>query len=253
MKTKKPKSKKRIMCTFVLILLGSFILGACLSILMGTLTDSDFINMGALWNGLAVVTPFLFVGLHVICCAAALILVHSAKKEYRRWDGENEAEADDAERKLEWAIGLANVMTVVNFFLFGAMLQVSGHTAFGERYGVILLPITLVVFILGYVWIIAVTNMSVKLTQKLNPEKQGNVFDTRFKKDWLGSCDEMEKQQTYECGYRAYQTGSTVCLGLWVVAMLFQLWSNTGLLPQVMIFVIWLSMTIRYQIAAMKM
>lgn len=253
MKAKKQKSNKRIMGTFVLILLGSFILGACLSMLVGILQNDNLINMEPLWNGLAIVTPFLFVGLHLICCVASLILLHSAKKEFKRWDGENEAEADTAERELGWAIGLANVMTVVNFFLFGSMLQVSEHTAFGERYGVILFPITLVVFILGYVWIIAVINMSVKLTQKLNPEKQGNVFDTRFKKNWLESCDEMEKQKTYECGFRAYQTGSTVCMVMWVVATLIQLWSETGLLPQVIIFIIWLSMTLRYQAAAMKM
>ncbi len=255
MKTKKngQKSKKRIMITFVLLLLGSFILGFCLSLLVGIVQDGDFIHIDPLWNALAVATPFLFGGLHLICCVIALSLLHSAKKESKRWDGEDETAVNATERKVEWALGLANIMTVVNFFLFAAMIQVTEYTVFGKQYSVILFPATLVLFVLGYVWIIAVTNMSVKLEQKLNPEKQGNVFDMRFKKDWLESCDEMEKQKIFECGYRAFQTGGAVCMGMWVVAVLCQLWMKTGLLPQVMIFVIWLSMTLRYQLAAMKM
>lgn len=254
MKTEKTgqKSKKKIMITFVLLVVGGGVLGFCLSLLMGMLQDGNYVNLKPLWNALAVATPFLFGGLHLICCVIALALVHSAKKESRRWDGEDETEVDTAERKLEWAIGLANVMMVVNAFLFAAMIQVTEHTVFGERYGIILPLIALGIFVLGYVWIIAVTNMSVKLEQKLNPEKRGNIFDLRFKKDWLESCDELEKQKIHECGYRAFQTGNTVCTILWVVAVFCQLWAGAGLLPQVMIFVIWLSMTLRYQLAAMK-
>ena len=136
----------------------------------------------------------------------------------------------------------ANLMTVLNFFFFSASVEVAEHTAFGGQYGVVLFPICLATFVLGFVWTIWVTNWVVRLEQQLNPEKRGNVFDTKFQKQWIASCDEAEKQKVYQAGFRGYRAGATACMVLWVVAVFAQLWAGTGVFPVLCVCLIWLVM-----------
>ena len=171
----------------------------------------------------------------------SLILCHSAKKKILSWDGEDEC-VEKIEQQLNYPMLFANLMTVLNFLFFSASIQVAESTAFGERYSVSLFPLCLGTFVLGYVWILFVSNRVVKLEKQLNPEKQGNIFDTQFQKQWIGSCDEAEKQKIYQAGYRGYRAGSTACLILWVVTTFAQLWAGTGILPVICVCLIWLVM-----------
>ena len=93
----------------------------------------------------------------------------------------------------------------------------------------------------------------VKLEKQINPEKRGSVFDVKFQKQWLESCDEAEKLMVYRCGFRAYQVGNKVCMGLWLVALFLQLWADTGLFPVLSICVIWLSMVAAYVLASIRL
>ena len=252
MKTDK-KQGRHVVLKFVLILIGSFLLGLGSAILLNLITDGEYIDAKALAEVVAPVVPVLFVGLHVVLCAASFLLIHSAKKQMALWDGESEERANQIEARLSWALILANTMTILNFFFFSAMIQVTEFTAFGQAHDILMFPICLGVFVLGYVWIILATNLAVKLEKQLNPEKQGNVFDTKFNKVWLGSCDELEKQQIYKCGYTGYKVGNTACMVLWIISIFGQLWAKTGLLPVVMVCAIWLSMNLGYLLSARKM
>ena len=49
------------------------------------------------------------------------------------------------------------------------------------------------------VWVVALQALTVKATKVIHPEKKGNVFDTKFQKDWFRSCDEAEQQQIGQC------------------------------------------------------
>lgn len=44
-----------------------------------------------------------------------------------------------------------------------------------------------------------------KKVKQLSPEKQGNVFDTKFQKDWYNSCDEMERAQIGKCCHEVFK------------------------------------------------
>lgn len=251
MKTKKKqKSNLRIMITFFGVLILSGLVGACTSILAGQISFSALAE--SLENLAPGVLP-VFVVVHIVLFLAALLFFISAKKKLSGWDGESEEVIDSAEEKLSYSILLANAATVLNFFGFAAMIQVAENTAYGERHGFLMFPITLVVFILGYVWIIIVSKLVVDQEKKLNPEKQGNIFDVKFQKEWVGSCDENEKQKVYQSGYYGFRAGNTTCMIMWILTVLMQLWTDTGLFPVACVCVIWLSMILSSTIGSIRL
>ncbi len=246
------KSNAKIMVKFVLILIASAVLGFAASMLVGYLTEDKGLSMDGMGQTLLTGVPFVFVLSNLVMAAVSLALYYSTKRQAARWDGEDE-QIEQVERRLNYPLLFANTMLVLNFFFFAASVEMAESTEFGQQHGVILFPMCLVTFILGYVWILWVTNGVVKLEQQLNPEKRGNVFDTRFQKEWLESCDEAEKLRTYQVGYQGYKAGCTACIVMWVIAVFGQLWADTGIFPVVCVCVIWLAMMVRSMIAAIKL
>lgn len=79
----------------------------------------------------------------------------------------------------------------------------------------------------------------VDLTKRLNPEKKGSVYDTKFQKKWYESCDEAERAIIGQCAFKAYQAMVRVCLGLWVVFALGGMFFNWGFLPALAVCIVW--------------
>lgn len=79
----------------------------------------------------------------------------------------------------------------------------------------------------------------VDLTKRLNPEKHGSVYDTKFRKKWLDSCDEAERAVIGQCAYKAYQAVSQACLALWLVFLLGGMFFDWGFLPVLAVCIIW--------------
>lgn len=251
MKTKK-HSEAKIIIKFVAIILASGVLGFCVSLLASYLTGGEQVNVSGIGELLGPAVPAVFLLSNLVMAIVSLLLCRSAKKQVLGWDGEDES-VDKIEQRLNYPLLFANLMTVLNFFFFSASVQVAETTAFGERYNSILFPLCLATFILGYVWILYVSNRVVKLEEHLNPEKKGNIFDTKFQKQWIGSCDEAEKQKIYQAGFRGYRAGSTACLILWVVTTFAQLWAGTGILPVVCVCLIWLVMVTASMIESIRL
>ena len=59
--------------------------------------------------------------------------------------------------------------------------------------------------------IIAIASIShgVDAAKKTNPEKTASVYDTKFQKKWLDSCDEAEKIMIGKCAFKAYAATNT--------------------------------------------
>lgn len=251
MKTKE-QSKAWIVVKFILILVVAGVAGGCASFLVGYLTDGAGIALGGIKEPLAVAVPVAFVVCNILAAVVALAQCRRAKKQIRAWDGEDES-IEQVERRLNYPLLLANGMMVLNFLLFPISVEISENTAFGERYGVILFPVCLAAFILGHVWIIAVTGKAVRLEQQINPEKRGNVLDTKFHKQWMNSCDEAEKFKIYQASYSGYRAGNTACLVMWLAAVFAQLWAGTGVFPVVCVCVIWMALMMGYMFSSMKL
>lgn len=251
METKK-RSEAKIIIKFIAIILGSGALGFGASMLVGHLTGGEQLRVGGFGEILGPAVPAVFLLSNLVMAVISLVMCHSAKKQVQNWDGEDES-VEKIEQRLNYPMLFANLMTVLNFLFFSASIQVTETTAFGEKYGTLLFPLCLGTFVLGYVWILYVTNRAVKLEKQLNPEKRGNIFDTKFQKQWIGSCDEAEQRIIHQAGFQGYRAGSTACLILWVITTFAQLWAGTGVFPVVCVCLIWLVMMTASMIESIRL
>ena len=103
------------------------------------------------------------------------------------------------------------------------------------------------------VWAVALQAKIVSATKAICPEKRGNVFDTRFQKDWYNSCDEAERQQIGQCGYFSFRVMSI----LFPLAMLLLILLAVGGVAQpgwiLLVGGLWMAQQVSYQCMAYRL
>ena len=201
----------------VLALIGGGILGVALV----------FLNLGNFGEALAAAgvsftinaAPWLLVALPVVELAACLPIYFGAKKQLAVWDGEDENVSGAIEIKLSvclWITSAATMrLTPVKFF--------GGMAAF------------LVTLYLSAV----LQQKVVDATKQMNPEKHGSVYDTRFQKKWLESCDEAERAVIGQCALKSYQAMCHACLALWAIFALGGMFFSWGFMPAMTVCIVW--------------
>lgn len=154
---------------------------------------------------------------------------------------------------LSYAMWFTSINMIWNYFIFGAACS-NGVLVKMQQGSGLKGVLALVVFFLLSVAIMSVEQQKlVNLTKQYNPEKQGSVFDTKFKEKWEGSCDEAELLMVYKCAYRAYNAVQYTCIGLWLVCLLGNFMWDFGPMPVAMITIIWGVMTTVYCFEAIKL
>jgi len=103
--------------------------------------------------------------------------------------------------------------------------------------------VSCIIFIICYFYNAIAQTRYVKLVQKIHPEKQGDPFSKGFQKEFLGSCDEAEKEVS---AYHTYVMMQRTIGILLVITMLLHLFFNTGLLAVIVVGVIYLVSTFSY-------
>ena len=106
--------------------------------------------------------------------------------------------------------------------------------------------VSCIIFIICYFYNAIAQTRYVKLVQKIHPEKQGDPFSKGFQKEFLGSCDEAEKEVIYKSAYHTYVMMQRTIGILLVITMLLHLFFNTGLLAVIVVGVIYLVSTFSY-------
>ena len=76
--------------------------------------------------------------------------------------------------------------------------------------------------------------------------KHGDAADLRFQKEWIRSCDEVEKRVIYEASYKAYTVGRTLLLVAVCVCILGEMYFGGCLTAIVMLTVCNIVMTLVY-------
>lgn len=87
---------------------------------------------------------------------------------------------------------------------------------------------------------------TVKQIQKKDPMKHGDAADLRFQKDWIRSCDEVEKRVIYEASYKAYTVGRTLLLVAVCICILGEMYFGGCLTAIVMLTICNIVMTLVY-------
>lgn len=188
----------------------------------------------ALW-GIPVTTAVMMGG--------ALLLYLSARRQYQSWDGEAEDPMDRAEVTLSWALLLSGLQTALSMFFFAAAIQyqqTGALTAVAE----LLVSVGLAIF---------AQQKCVDLTKRMNPEKQGSVYDTKFHKKWMDSCDEAERQQIGQAAFRAFRTASSACTWIWVVLVVLGFLFDVGILPAFVVMLLWGILQVSYTLECIRL
>lgn len=250
-------SNTKIYIKFALILIASMAGGALAAFLFQTIASNfQFTMDNSMKSFMDYLSAGTIVGFNLIAAVYCFIQISKAKKLVKSWDGQDDDLAMEAENMLEMPLMVSGCSFILTIMLFGIccwLLLVpvlNSEQASLEISSMILFILSMLALLGNMVWTMAVQNMSVNLIKELNPEKQGSIFQTDFQKTWEASCDEMQKQEIYRAGFKAYQNMNKMCLAGWVLSVLTMFFFDTGLLPMILVCLIMLTGNLTYMMNA---
>ncbi len=247
-KDKIQQENRKALPKFLLILVCSVVAGLLVGgIMVATWgAGTDYTLQDVLCEVLGMVSPWLTGAVTVVCMPIALYFHLRGKRRWQNWDGEADDVLDHAEHELSIGLIISNVNMVLTMLFYGV-----ATTLWYSWAGYIAAQIGLVV---SLALLVVYQQKTVDLCKRMNPEKQGSVYDVNFQKKWIESCDEAERTNIYRSSYRAYRTMSVTLPILWLVAMVAGLWfDGVGPLAVVLVSVAWLVQTLSYGLEALRL
>ncbi len=155
----------------------------------------DFAALSRVLNGAMASGGLWWFAPGFLALAVSSVLYHKAKVLLPRAAEEDQA-FEQADRLLCLSLLWATVSVPWLIISIGI-----GFTGTTDVWVLLLLGL-----IVAYVvWVTILQTLVISATKAIHPEKRGNVFDTRFRKEWFQSCDEAEQQQIGQCAYRTFQ------------------------------------------------
>lgn len=248
MNKKEKSDNRRALPKFLGIMLACMVIGALLGEsvgYLGGLTSPEEVKEAV--SGILVrISPWAQWLLAVGFTAAEILLYRKAKRQFASWDGEDEMVMEQAEWKLSWVLMLTSVHLVLAFTLEG-FLQLLGAESLADA----------VMGLLGFVAAMAsclvMQQKTVDLTRKMNPEKKGSVYDMKFHKKWMDSCDENERRQIGQAAYKAFSVVNGSCVILWLLSVVLGDLLELGPVPMALIMLIFGINQVSFQAEAMKL
>ena len=201
------------------------------------------------------ITPFASIVLSVLVIIVHQIIYSNSRKQYDLWEASNEEDdeiIDKIEAKLSYIMLFTAVNNILGFFFFG----IGGMLLPFSKVNGDLSIVKAVCFIIGFIICITssilIQKKIVNFEKEINPLLKGSVYDAKFTQKWLDSCDEAIKLGIYKSAFKAYMSVSITCVILWVFCIIgYVLW-NFGIMPMVIVIIIWLVQTISYCIESIK-
>ena len=240
------KDNRKALPKYLLILFVAAIFGGVLGFAAGWVGHDNISEViaTAVVGGLTAIAPWALLVTSVVSLALILWLYRGAKALFTGWDGEDEAVMDRADEKLNWALLLTAAQLVLDMFFFAVAQSAHNMTALWS----------VLLFLVSIFLLVFAQQKIVDLTRKMNPEKKGSVYDTKFKKKWFESCDEAEQKQIGQAAYKAFNVVSTACPILWAaLLMLSYAFDFNPLMPTFIVCFIWLLLQVSYCLECIRL
>jgi len=244
-KSENRKALPKFALTMLLSLLGGGVLGFIVGFtnVFGLAVD-DAVDW--LYGALRAVTPWAIPVTSVLTLGGCFFLYRAAAGKFKAWDGGDEDETSEAvERLLSWVLLLSAVQMLIDLFFMTAASACS--LALAQ-----MLPF-IVIFLLSCAGVIFAQQKTVDLERRMNPEKRGSVYDTKFQKKWYDSCDESERRQIGEASLHAYTVTSRFCIGLWLALTVLGMSVEIGILPVLAVLLVLGVMQVSYTLECMRL
>lgn len=235
------KANRKALPKFLLIVVISFIVGGVIgffSVVCSLDSFSDSIKMLGEVFGMYI-APWLMLSVAIIVPVISIPKYRKAKKLLNKWDGENEEICDKFEEKLSVIMWITGAALIISYFLLSASYS-GGFIILDNEENILPFFIGIIAFSAIMIESIIIQQKCVDAVKKTNPEKTASVYDVKFKKKWLDSCDEAEKILIGKCAFKAYSATNTVCAILAPVLAICALIFGMGFLPSLVVCIIWI-------------
>lgn len=255
-KVVRKKEDKKYLIIMIIIFVASGAVGFFAGSIMTKIKKSGFSfpNLSdTFYETFAYVMPVIFFAINFIFLIYALACISKARKQFNAWDGEDEDVADRIEEKAGLPMCISSVLMVVNMFLFAVCVNLDGQVELAKSTEKIILIINLFAFIFSFVVMFIVQKKALDLTKDMNPEKEGSLFDVKFAEKWENSCDEAQKIMVYKASRTAFSAMTSMCMTLWVVCLIGDLFAGFGLVPVTLVSIIWITGIISYLVGCAKL
>lgn len=242
------RDNRKALPKYLLLIFCSAIVGGLLGFLTGWYGHSDLsaVFAGGVTAALRLVSPWGIPVCTLVLLGSGFMMYRAVKRDFAGWDGEDDALMDDLDRRLNWCLLLATMTLLLDFFFLSA--ATAGIFTGGD-----LAPIWIVLAFVPSVFLVIVFQQRVvDLVRRMNPEKQGSVYDLHFRKKWLDSCDEAERREIGEAAYRAFVVTNSVCPFLWLAMILLNMVFDLGLMPSAVVLLVWGCLQVSYTLACIR-
>lgn len=235
------KKKIKSIVIFFLVLTACYLVGFIAGMNLSGF-DASSIDFDKIYDNLGNVLPFVYLALSIIAVTISVVSYVTVKIKADKWDGEDEDEIYDVERKMNIPNFTCGIYMVINLFFFSTCLYLKKY----ENLAVTCFAVT-------SICLFTVSGLIIRLEKKLNPEKRGSIFDLNFAKIWENSSDEAQKLNMYKAGYKTYKTVNVACMILWVLVFLEMMVLDRGFSAMICICIIWLTSAITYLYTGIKL
>ncbi|MGL5348578.1 MAG: DUF3169 family protein [Peptostreptococcaceae bacterium] len=251
------KEDKKAFRGYLAIMIVSGIAGATFSLVSDNLKDTLGDNLANFFmNVLEQIAPYATIVLSMIVIIISSIIYTKSRKGYELWKDtdtdEDEDTIDKIEQNLSYVLLAVSVNMILGFFFLGAGFKLIIFNNVNDELDIIKSIYLLIGFILCAASSTIIQKKIVNLAKEINPLLKGSVYDSKFAKKWIDSCDESLKLEIYKSAYKSFTSVSFTCAILWLFCIVgFDLW-NFGIMPLVMVTIIWLVLTVSYSLESIK-
>ena len=235
------RANRKALPKFMLIMVICFIIGGTIgfcSAKYGLNTLAGGMKTAGMFFG-TYIAPWLMLAAAVIVPVVCVPIYQSATKLLASWDGENEEMSDTIDEKLSIVLWVTSAAFILSYFLIAASYANGFETFKTETSGALFLA-GIIGFLTIMIEAVIFQQKCVDTTKKMNPEKTASVYDTKFQKKWMESCDEAEKIMIGKCAFKASAATNTVCSILSIVLAVCALVFGIGFLPSLVVCLIWI-------------
>ncbi len=235
------KANRKALPKFILIMVISLLVGGLIGFCAakyGLNTLAGGMKSAGAFFG-TYIAPWLMLATAVIVPMVCVTIYRSAKKLLSSWDGENEEISDTIDKKLSIVIWVISAALILSYFLIAAAYS-GGFEAFENENHTVLVFIGIAAFFAIMIEAVIIQQKCVDAAKKTNPEKTVSVYDPKFQKKWMDSCDEAEKIMIGKCAFKAYSATNAVCTVLSIVLAICALVFGIGFLPSLVVCLIWI-------------
>lgn len=235
------KANRTTLPKFILIMVISLLVGGLIGFYSAkyelNMLEGSMKSAGSFFG--TYISPWLLMMIAVIVPVVCVLFYRSANKLLSSWDGENEEISDTVDKKLSVAIWVASVALILSYFLIAASYS-GGFDTFENKNSTVLFFIDITAFFAIMIEAVIIQQKCVDAAKKTNPEKTVSVYDPKFQKKWMDSCDEAEKIMIGKCAFKAYAATNAVCTVLSIVLAICALVFGIGFLPSLVVCFIWI-------------